>query len=984
LCRIVYNDYMTTALNQVLDSLGISLDNPYLVKPSDDSSGAEWRSEVPYRLQKGIQDISPDAMYVQEGRPVILFFDLSANSRNKQLLSKMIWNLGGVPIVYFIEDTTVTILNGYLFDTNTSLFGELKTKKKQLGYWDVISGRLWTELNVHKHASRVDEQLLRNIQDAQEALVDDGLNVDIANSLIGRLLFCRYLIDRGVQTGGEYFQDRDTFLQLIKDKKNLYKMFAHLRDKFKGDLFPVHDNEEAQVLERHLNLLFRLFNGDEISTGQISLFNDYDFNIIPVELISEVYERFIGQKNQRDEGAYYTPAFLVDYILARTVKEKLREQEYCRVLDPSCGSGIFLVESLRNNIEKKREKNGEVSQRDLVEALTDNVYGIDKDPNAVNLTIFSLYLTLLDYQEPKDITKFRLPAIMNKNIFVADFFDLEHEFNTKLSNVELDFVVGNPPWKSESNERLHIKYFQENNIPVSDNQIAQSFLVRSRDFMNEATKCALIVTSKILYNHNALRFRQYFLENFSMNEILELSAVRSELFTNASAPSSVFFFSAKNDKDNTVKHTSLKPNIFLKYLSIIVIEKNDVKLIQQDYFLRYDWLWKVLVYGNVFDFSFIKRLMETHPSLYEVIQEQGLSVGQGLQRGGGDKNDASHLIGRPFLDTSTRYKALTHFHVNNHATYPWSIESVHRPRNSDLFVGPYVLIKKGFSPSSFKSVAAYSENDYVFSDSITAIKGSEPQKHILLSIAGILNSSFFSYYMLLHGSSAGIERAQGHNEKDRFTLPFTYSRELAESVLKVQNYANNYYDNDFYDAESHDLFLKSEEKLNGLILDAYQLSELEKSLIDYANDISIPLLNGKSSPYEPTSEDTIIEYVKVFKTYFDNVWNRDSDKHFKAEVYVNKSIVGINFKITSSDDREDFSVYKDDETMANLAAALDSSSEQITERVYLQRDVRGFQPDSFYVVKPNEAKNWHPAVGQIDLHEFVGLMVNPVLSKVKE
>ncbi len=975
---------MTTALSQVLKSLGISLDNPYLVKPSDSDVKTEWRKEVPYRLQKGIQDISPDAMYIQEGRPLMLFFDLSNSPKDKQVLSKMIWNLGGVPIVYFIEDATTTILNGYLFDTKTSLFSELKTKKKRLGYWDIISGRLWSELDTHKHASRVDEQLLRNIQDAQEALVDDNLNVDVANSLIGRLLFCRYLIDRGVQTGGEYFQNGETFLQLIKDKKKLYKMFAHLRNEFKGDLFPVLNNEELQVQQGHLNLLFRLFNGDEISTGQLSLFNDYDFNIIPVELISEVYERFIGQKNQRDEGAYYTPAFLVDYILARTVKEKLREQEFCRVLDPSCGSGIFLVESLRNNIEKKREKNGEVSQQDLVESLINNIFGIDKDSNAVNLTIFSLYLTLLDYQEPKDITQFQLPAIMNKNIFVADFFDLEHEFNSRLRDVELDFVVGNPPWKSESNERLHIKYFQENNIPVSDNQIAQSFLVRSRDFMGASTECALIVTSKILYNYNALRFRQYFLENFSVNEVLELSPVRTELFTNASAPSAVFFFSTKKDKDSIVKHTSLKPNIFLKYLSIIVIEKNDVKLIQQDYFLRYDWLWKVLVYGNVFDFTFIKRLMETHPSLNEVIQEQGLSVGQGLQKGGGDRNDASHLIGRPYLDTSPRYKALSHYYVNDRATYPWSIEKVHRPRNSDLFVGPYVLIKKGFSPSSFKSVAAYSESDYVFSDSITAIKGSEAQKHILLSIAGILNSSFFSYYMLLHGSSAGIERAQGHNEKDRFMLPLAYSRELAESVLEVQDYSNKYHKKDFYDAQLHDSFLKSEEKLNELILGTYQLSGLEKSLIDYANDISIPLLNGRSSPYEPVTESMLGEYVTIFKTYFNNIWSGQRGKHFKVEVFMNKSIVGINFKITNSTDKQELSFRKDDETMANLATVLNASSEQITENVYLQRDVRGFQADSFYVVKPNEAKNWHPAVGQIDLHEFVGLMLNPVSSKAEE
>ena len=84
-----------------------------------------------------------------------------------------------------------------------------------------------------------------------------------------------------------------------------------------------------------------------MSSGQRALFDIYDFSIIPVEFISNVYEDFIGKEQQAEKGAYYTPKFLVDYILKETVEKHLEKNPTCKVLDPACGSGIFLVQALR-------------------------------------------------------------------------------------------------------------------------------------------------------------------------------------------------------------------------------------------------------------------------------------------------------------------------------------------------------------------------------------------------------------------------------------------------------------------------------------------------------------------------------------------------------------------------------------------------------------------------------------------------------------
>lgn len=89
---------------------------------------------------------------------------------------------------------------------------------------------------------------------------------------------------------------------------------------------------------------------EEMKTGQLCLFPFYDFNIIPIELISNIYEILLGKEKQDRDKAFYTPEYLVDYIVNRTVGRCLFNENECKVLDPSCGSGIFLVKSASKDI----------------------------------------------------------------------------------------------------------------------------------------------------------------------------------------------------------------------------------------------------------------------------------------------------------------------------------------------------------------------------------------------------------------------------------------------------------------------------------------------------------------------------------------------------------------------------------------------------------------------------------------------------------
>src|SRR5690606_31425430 len=89
----------------------------------------------------------------------------------------------------------------------------------------------------------------------------------------------------------------------------------------------------------------------------------------------------------------------------------------------------------------------------LKQLASDNIFGIDKDQSAVNVAIFSIYLTLLDYQKPSDIESFKFPFLYNKNFFSEDFFNTEAGFNTQLGKISFEFILGNPPWKRGKGEK---------------------------------------------------------------------------------------------------------------------------------------------------------------------------------------------------------------------------------------------------------------------------------------------------------------------------------------------------------------------------------------------------------------------------------------------------------------------------------------------------------------------------------------------------
>ena len=866
----------------------------------------------------------------------------------------------------------------------------------------MVTGKTWEKYEKNfSSKNRIDYFLLNNIKAAREILISQSLSQELSNSLIGKIIFVRYLIDRGIKLNFEQKEasrkwSNAEFCDLLLDKNKVKSFFKYLKAKFNGDLFPITEKEIDSIPSQCFKVIVDLLSGSKIDSGQQSLFDLYDFSIIPVEFISNVYEVFIGENKQEKEGAYYTPLFLVDYILAETVEKQFHthNNHNCKVLDPSCGSGIFLVETLRKIIEKYQTNNPDYLQnieqykKDLKQLASDNIFGIDKDKSAVNVAIFSIYLTLLDYQSPSDIENFKFPHLENKNFFASDFFDTKAEFNEVIQKQDFSFILGNPPWKrgkGEEKNPLFVKYIKERRkkekgkldyeIEISNSEIAQAFVLRTSDFSSANTNISLIVTSKLLYNLNGKNFRQYFLDQFSLQKVFELAPVRKEVFNSdgAVAPAAVLFYNYaqnKNTDKNIIKHITLKPSRFFSLFKVFTIQRGDYKEVAQEKLKKYDYLWKVLVYGSYLDFNLINRLKKDYNSVGKLCSnKEDFLIGQGAMIGGGDKNDASHLIGKPFIDTRKDIKS---FWINENISNTWSHKAVHRVRNSDLYKAPMLLITEGIN-TKLRSVSTVCEKNIVFKSSLTAVKSFKNDVETLKTISGILNSSFFSYFCLQTFSSSGIEREQSH-DKEKFEVPFINSNSIVSIVTSLTKLKTKEL-NSLLDSSFSNEINRKVRELDNTVLSSFSFSAQEKDLLNYATEITIPMImkhKGYERIFKPLKleSEVISEYITLFFERFNPVYEKLNQK-LVVEVKYTKQIIGLFFKLVSLNTTE-VSIKRSEEKNTAILELLSSLGvEKITNSLFIQKDIRGFEENGFYIIKPNEKKLWHKATGHLDVNEFM-------------
>ena len=305
------------------------------------------------------------------------------------------------------------------------------------------------------------EDLARDIHKRNPALTAKQLN-EVVQRLLDRIVFIRIAEDRHViekRQLAEVVEEWEAHGGKFPIFDWLNALFHKINEDFNGEIFKPHLSEEIQIDSEILaRIIMRLYPPK----------SPYRFDVIGVELLGSIYERYLGNtirltpKQVRVEekpevrkagGVYYTPKYIVDYIVKNTVGKVIegktpKQIEKIRILDPACGSGSFLIGAFQYLIDYHTQWYLEHPEQEVRHAhpsldfmrevhtdpdgskrlsvyrkakiLRNNLFGVDIDPQAVEITMMSLYLKALEGEQSQLPPKQHLLPELKYNIMCGN------------------------------------------------------------------------------------------------------------------------------------------------------------------------------------------------------------------------------------------------------------------------------------------------------------------------------------------------------------------------------------------------------------------------------------------------------------------------------------------------------------------------------------------------------------------------------------
>ncbi|MEA3323421.1 MAG: N-6 DNA methylase, partial [Patescibacteria group bacterium] len=392
--------------------------------------------------------------------PVVYVCEANTDQQAREI-HRLVWNQNIVPFLIILSPKTIRLYPGFNFDPRLSetkpqsiiavanTISEVLEKLSDFTSDSIDRGDLWTNRDKEiPQNKRVDRRLLRSLKSLSTWLRDNGVPRQTAHALIGKFVYLYYLRDRKILSDrklGQWSIDKESVFGRNATLAGFYAVTGRLEDWLNGVVFPVPKKGQLAPKVEHIQKVSSAFLGDDPESGQMHMdFKAYNFEYIPIETLSIVYQQFLHAEGKgRGRGAYYTPIHLVNFVLDE-LDLKRPFQRGMKVLDPACGSGAFLVQCYRRLIEREQAKNPakRLQPSELRYLMTNHIYGMDVDKDACGVTELSLILTLLDYVDPPDLEK--LPALRNRNIFCCKdgFFKPNAEWEENKPGNGFDWIVG--------------------------------------------------------------------------------------------------------------------------------------------------------------------------------------------------------------------------------------------------------------------------------------------------------------------------------------------------------------------------------------------------------------------------------------------------------------------------------------------------------------------------------------------------------------
>jgi type I restriction-modification system DNA methylase subunit len=630
-----------------------------------------------------------------------------------------------------------------------------------------------------------------NISWNNRTLDEDEINF-VVQQTIDRIIFLRIAEDRSVEPYG-------TLKHAVKQGnlyQNIFELFQRADEKYNSGLFDFKKDKISRNVVIENKILRTIIN--ELYYPECP----YEFSVLSVEILGSAYEQFLGKviritpahhakieekpEVRKAGGVYYTPQYIVDYIVKNTVGKLIegktpKEISKIKILDPACGSGSFLIGAFQylldyhkdfyseNGKPSKGKKDnpitpdGHLTTAEKKRILLNNIYGVDLDTNAVEVTKLSLLIKCLEGETEASIKQQLaiwdervLPTLENNiksgnSLIDIDFYstELDFGFEKKIKPFKwesafpiifetsgFDIVIGNPPYGAAFSKE-ETNYFLKK-YTLQDYQLDSYLLFIEKSLLLLKTNCLLgfIIPNTWLLNLTANRIRSYLFSHVEINKIIHF---QNPVFDQAVVDTEIMIFK----KANPIESHKIQIEIF---------DKKHVKTELQIF--QKKWIEQNGAPVNILDnenFSSIKSKTSKLPILDSICKiTQGtkpFQVGKGIPKQTRQIVEEKPFVSEKKIDDSfrplLRGSLMNRYQINWEDNYwikfgDWLAE----PRYTASYDAPEKIVIR---QTSDHLNATLDNQQFIVRDNLYTIV-SKDLKSNLKYILGLLNSYFLNWY----------------------------------------------------------------------------------------------------------------------------------------------------------------------------------------------------------------------------------------------
>ena len=519
---------------------------------------------------------------------------------------------------------------------------------KEAEKWGKKAKKIPVDKQLLSDLTKFRELLIKNIlkNNTKKNLTEEDLE-EAVQRIIDRLIFIRTLEDKQLEAPILQSLLRENTNKRIYKKLN--DVFRNIDNTYNSKLFTPHLCEEIviddEILEKTIIGLFKTSDNTV----------HYDFSAIDADVLGNIYEQYLGhilkkttkrasltegKAHRKEQGIYYTPTYVVDYIVKNTIEELAKDKKFdlknIKVLDPACGSGSFLMKAFDYLVTLDKKKNREIAQTKLdltgasasygrkVEILKENIFGVDLDPKAVEIAQLNLLLKTAE-------KKHRLP-MLQENIKVGNSliddsavagdkaFKWEEEFKDVMKDGGFDVVIGNPPYinaiQLTKSVGEHTKLYWKNKYQSAKGtyDIYILFFEQALKVCKEGGFVSFITPNKYLSSPYGTALREFISKNYKLVKAIDLSKVK--VFEDPSVYPIITVIQKVKPKKEYILTTE-------KILSENIEEKKTYSISSRTLTTLPDCLWGIILSNNV---SLIEKVFSKSKLLEEVAIVQATST----------------------------------------------------------------------------------------------------------------------------------------------------------------------------------------------------------------------------------------------------------------------------------------------------------------------------------------------------------------------